>query len=115
MPLAFAVESLDDVVRVTFRDDLDISRAHEVGQVLQYAADADARPILLVFDATVRYVDSFTLSELLLFRRRLLPSFRRIALCVADANVYRTLTITDVAARLNATMREEETLNSLRA
>lgn len=115
MPLAFAVESLDDVVRITFREDLDISRAHEVGKALQYATEADARPILIALDATVRYIDSFTLSELLLFRRRLLPSFRRVALYVADANVFRTLTITDVAGRLNATMREEDALKTLRS
>jgi anti-anti-sigma factor len=113
VPLAFAVESLDDVVRVTFRDDLDISSAHEVGKALQYATEADARPILIALDASVRFIDSFTLSELLLFRRRL--SFRRVAVYVANANVFRTLTITDVAERLNATMREEVALNMLRA
>lgn len=114
MPLAFAVESLDDVVRVTFCDDLDISRAHEVGKVLQYATEADDRPVLIVLDPTVRYIDSFTLSELLLFRRRLSPSSRRVALHVANANVFRTLTITGVAERLNASMREEDALNALR-
>lgn len=112
MPLVFAVESLDDVVRVTFRDDLDISRAHEVGKVLQYATEADVRPILIALDASVRYIDSFTLSELLLFRRRL--GSRRVALHVANANVFRMLTITDVAERLNASMSEEDALNSLR-
>jgi anti-anti-sigma factor len=115
MPLAFAVESLDDVVRVTFRDDLDISRAHEVGKALQYATEADTLPILIALDASVHYIDSFTLSELLLFRRRLSPSFRRVAVYVANANVYRTLMITDVAERLNASMREEDALSTLRA
>ena len=113
MPLAFAVESLDDVVRVTFRDDLDLSRAHEVGKALQYATEADARPVLIALDASVRYIDSFTLSELLLFRRRL--GARRVALCVANANIYRLLTITDLVERLNATMREEDALTVLRA
>jgi anti-anti-sigma factor len=113
MPLAFAVESLDDVVRVTFRDDLDMSRAHEVWKALQHAAEGDARPILIVLDATVRYIDSFTLSEFLLFRRRL--QSRRVAVYVADPNVYRILTITDVATRLNATMTEEDALKALRA
>lgn len=113
MPLAFSIDSLDDVVRITFRDDLDISRAHEVGKALQDATEADARPILIALDASVRYIDSFTLSELLLFRRRL--SLRCVAVYVANANVYRTLTITDVAERLNATMREEDALNTLRS
>jgi anti-anti-sigma factor len=113
MPLAFAVESLDDVVRVTFRDDLDLSRAHEVGKALQYATEADARPVLIALDASVRYIDSFTLSELLLFRRRL--GDRRVALYVANANIYRLLTITDLVERLNATMREEDALTTLRA
>jgi anti-anti-sigma factor len=112
VPLAFAVESLDDVMRITFRDDLDISRAHEVGKALQHVTEADTRPILIVLDATVGYIDSFTLSELLLFRRRL--SFRRVAVYVANANVYRVMTITDVAKRLNATMNEADALSSLR-
>jgi len=111
--LPFAVESLDDIVRLTFRDDLDISRAHELGKALQYATEADTRPILITLDASVRYIDSFTLSELLLFRRRL--ASRRFAVYVANANIYRMLTITDVAERLNATMREEDALNTLRA
>jgi anti-anti-sigma factor len=111
--LAFGVESLDDVVRIIFRDDLDMSRAREVGKALQGATEADARPVLISLDASVRYIDSFTLSELLLFRRRL--SSRRVAVHVADANVYRILTITDVAKRLNATMREEDALRTLRA
>jgi len=74
----------------------------------RYAADSDR-----TLDASVRFIDSFTLSELLLFRRRL--PFRRVAVYVANANVYRMLTITDVAERLNATMREEDALNILRA
>jgi len=114
VPLAFAVESLDDVVRITFRDDLDISRAQEMGKALQCATEADARPVLIAFDPSVRYVDSFTLSELLLFKRRLSPS-RRVAVHVADANIYRILIITDVAERLNATMHEEDALKTLRA
>jgi anti-anti-sigma factor len=112
VPLAFAVESLDDVVRVTFHDDLDMSRAHDLGKALQYATEADTRPVLIALDASVSYIDSFTLSELLLFRRRM-PS-RRVAVHVANANVYRVLTITDVAERLNATMREEDALDILR-
>jgi anti-anti-sigma factor len=111
VPLAFAVESLDDVVRITFRDDLDMSRAHDVGKALQYVAECDTRPILITLDASVGFIDSFTLSEFLLFRRRL--GSRRIALCVANANIYRILTITDVAERLNAAMREEDALSSL--
>ncbi|HEV8021752.1 MAG TPA: STAS domain-containing protein [Candidatus Lustribacter sp.] len=113
--MAFAVESLDDVVRVKFRDDLDISRAHDFGKALQYATEADHRPVLIALDASVRYIDSFTLSELLMFRRRLSPSSRRVALHVVNANVFRTLTITDVAERLNASMHEEDALKALRA
>ncbi len=113
MPLAFAVESLDDVVRVTIHNDLDISRAHELGKALQHATEADERPILIALDASVRFIDSFTLSELLLFRRRL--EGRRVAVFVTNANVFRTLTLTGVAERLNATMREEDALSALRA
>ena len=113
MPLAFAVESLDDVVRLTFRDDLDMSSAHEVGKALQYASETDVRPILIVLDPSVRYIDSFTLSEFLLFRRRM--KSRRVAVHVANANIYRIMTITDVADRLNATLREEDALSTLRA
>jgi anti-anti-sigma factor len=112
MPLAFAVESLDDVLRVTFHDDLDISRAHDLGKALQHVTEADARPILIALDASVRFIDSFTLSELLLFRRRL--TTRAGAVYVANANVFRTLTLTGVAERLNATMRVEDALNTLR-
>jgi anti-anti-sigma factor len=111
VPLVFAVELLGDVLRVTFRDDLDMSRAHEVGKALQHAAEFEERPILIALDASVHYIDSFTLSEFLLLRRRF-PT-RRIAMHVANANIHRILNITDVAKRLNASMSEEEALNAL--
>ena len=57
-------------MRITFRDELDMSRAHEVGKALQHAAEADARPILIALDASVTYIDSFTLSELRCAPRR---------------------------------------------
>jgi len=113
-PLAFAVETTNGIVRITFRGDLDISRYSEVGQVLQRAADVESLHVLIVFDESVRFVDSFTLSELLLFRRRLALKFRRVAVFIANDKVYHMLALTNVAERLSASMNEAEAVKALR-
>jgi len=107
------LETTERVVRITFRGDLDISRYDEVGKALQLAMDTDSRPVLIVLDETVHFADSFTLSEMLLFRRRLQSKFRRVAVYCVNANVYHTLTLTNVAERLNASMNEAEALRAL--
>lgn len=109
----FALETTDRVVRITFRGDLDISRYDEVGKALQLAIDTASRPVLIVLGETVHFVDSFTLSEMLLFRRRLQSKFRRVAVYCVNANVYHTFALTNVGERLNATMNEAEALEAL--
>lgn len=113
--MPFALETTDRVVRITFLGDLDISRYDQVGKALQLAMDTGTQPVLIVLDETVHFIDSFTLSEMLLFRRRLQGKFRRLALHCVNANVYHTLTLTNVAERLNATMNEAEALKALGA
>jgi anti-anti-sigma factor len=107
------METTDHVVRITFRGDLDISRYDEVGKALQAAMDTDSRPVLIVLDETVHFADSFTLSEMLLFRRRLQSKFRRVAVHCVNASVYRTIALTNVAERLNVSMSEAEALKAL--
>jgi anti-anti-sigma factor len=109
------LETTDRVVRITFRGDLDISRYNEVVQALQLAMDADARPVLIVLDETVHFADSFTLSELLLFRRRLQSKSRRVAVYCLNATVYHTLALTKLAERLNVSMNEADALKALGA
>lgn len=111
--MPFALETTERVVRITFRGDLDISRYDEVGKGLQLALESDARPVLIVLDETVTFADSFMLSEMLLFRRRLQNKFRRVAVYCMNVNVYRTLALTNVAERLNASMNEADALKAL--
>ena len=112
-PLPFVLETTEEIVRITFHGDLDISRYDEVGKALQLAMDTDSRPVLIVLDESVRYADSFTLSEMLLFRRRMQGKFRRVAVYCANANVFRTLSLTNVAERLNASMNEADAIKLL--
>lgn len=111
--MPFTLEAADEVVRLRFSGDLDISRYPEVCDAVRWA-EATHRPILLALDETVQYIDSITLSELLLFKRRLERNEVPVATWVASGRVFVLLTITDVAERLNATTSEGHALTILR-
>lgn len=111
--LDFSIEASSDILKVVFRGDLDISRYAEVCEELSLA-ERDTRNVLLVFDETVQYIDSFSLSEVLLFQRRLSRAGRLVALHVIRGQVYGMLAASGVVRRLNAYLNGEQALETLR-
>lgn len=112
-PLPFVLEAVDEYVRLRFSADLDISRYPEVQEAARWA-EATGRSVVIVLDETVRYIDSVTLSELLLFKRRLDRKDVAVATWVVNSRLYLALKMLDVAERLNAETTEERALTVLR-
>ena len=111
--LRFAVEASGDVLKVTFRGDLGNSRYAEVCRALSLG-EHSPRNVLIAFDETVTFADSFTLSEIMQLQRRLNRGGRLVALHVVSEQVYKTLVLMGVVGLLRAFRDEEAALKALR-
>lgn len=81
-----------EIVRVTFQGDVDITRHLQVRDVLDLARN-ERRPTLIEFADTTKYIDSYSLGEVLMFRRHMEEEGIPVSILVRDRNVYRIFDI----------------------
>lgn len=101
-----------EAIIVPLTGDLDISRYAEIVHILSNVPHG--LPVLVELRGT-NHVDSFALSELVVFRRNLEREGRRVALFVASAAVRRMLAIANVTELLHVFAVREEALEFLQA
>jgi anti-anti-sigma factor len=110
-PVDFLYDADGGIVRVTFQGDVDITRHLQVRDVLDLARN-ERRPTLIEFADTTQYIDSYSLGEVLMFRRKMEEDGCPVAIAVRDRNVYRIFDIVS-DGRLAIFSDEEAALRSL--
>lgn len=107
----FLYDADGEIVRITFLGDIDIMRHPQVRDVLDLARH-ERHPTLVEFGETTKYLDSYSLGEILMFRRHMEEEGQAVAILVRDRNIYRIFDIVS-DGRLALFSDEEQALRSL--